>query len=49
MEQAEILWRDEISPILSARIQGRDGGIPNDIVTPFDLTSDAPTEEQVYV
>ena len=48
-EQAEKLWHSEVSTMLSARLQGREGGIPDDIVIPFDLNSDAPTDEQVYV
>ena len=35
--------------MLSARIQGRDGGIPDDAILPFDLDSDVPNEEQMLV
>ena len=48
-EQLENLWQNEVSVVLSARIQGRDGGIPDDIITPFDPTSDAPNNEQMLV
>jgi len=46
-EQAEHLWQNEISVMLSACIQGRDGGIPDDTILPFDLNSDLPDEEQI--
>ena len=48
-EQAEHLWQNEISVMLSACIQGRDGGIPDDTILPFDLNSDLPDEEQMLV
>ena len=46
-EQAEALWQNELSIMLSARIQGRDGGIPDDTILPFDLDTDIPDEEQM--
>ena len=48
-EQAEHLWQNEISIMLSACIQGRDGRIPVDTIVPFDLNSDLPDEEQMLV
>ncbi|XP_065054069.1 protein timeless homolog isoform X2 [Rhopilema esculentum] len=47
LQQAETLWEDEISVSLSARMQGRDGGLPDLDAIPFDAISEVPVEEQI--
>ncbi len=45
-EQADDLWQDTVSVNLSACIQGREGGISQDVIVPFDPVSDVSVDEQ---